>query len=77
MPDSLYNEVAGNAWDRCFPVNFAKFLRTLFYRTPLVATSAYLQNYVLLSDEKSISNLFEANGIVILLMIASYINDFI
>ena len=23
-------------WRRCFPVNFAKFLRTLFYRTPLV-----------------------------------------
>ena len=22
-------------WRRCFPVNFAKFLRTLFYRTPL------------------------------------------
>ena len=42
-----------------------------------MATSAYLQNYVLPSDEKSISNLFEANGIVILLMIALYINDFI
>ena len=27
-------------WHRCFPVNFAKFLRTLFsYRTPLVAAS--------------------------------------
>ena len=23
-------------WNRCFPVNFAKFLRTPFYRTPLV-----------------------------------------
>ena len=22
-------------WHRCFPVNLAKFLRTLFYRTPL------------------------------------------
>ena len=22
-------------WHRCFPVNFAKFLRTFFYRTPL------------------------------------------
>ena len=42
-----------------------------------MATFAYLQNYVLLSDEKSISNLFEANGIEILLMIASYINDFV
>ena len=27
-------------WHRCFPVNFAKFLRTLFFhRTPLVAAS--------------------------------------
>ena len=28
-------------WHRCFPVNFADFLRTPFYRTPLVATSQY------------------------------------
>ena len=26
-------------WHRFFPVNFAKFLRTYFYRTPLVAAS--------------------------------------
>ena len=26
-------------WHRCFPVNFAKFLRTLFYRAILVAAS--------------------------------------
>ena len=26
-------------WHRCFPVNFAKFLRTPFYITPLVAAS--------------------------------------
>ena len=26
-------------WHRCFPVNFAKFLRTPFHRTPLVAAS--------------------------------------
>ena len=26
-------------WHRYFPVNFAKFLRTLFYRPPLVAAS--------------------------------------
>ena len=26
-------------WHRCFPVNFAKFLRTSFYRTLLVASS--------------------------------------
>ena len=26
-------------WHRCFPVNFVKFLRTHFYRTPPVAAS--------------------------------------
>ena len=26
-------------WRRCFPVNFTIFLRTAFYRTPLVAAS--------------------------------------
>ena len=29
-------------WNRCFPVNSVKFLRTLFYRTPLVAASGGL-----------------------------------
>ena len=28
----------------CFPVNPAKFLRTTFYRTPLMATSGFLTN---------------------------------
>ena len=27
-------------WHWCFPVNFVKYLRTHFYRTPLVAASA-------------------------------------
>ena len=40
----FFNKVAGlgraillkkNFWHRCFPVNFVKFLRTPFYRTPL------------------------------------------
>ena len=26
-------------WQSCFPVNFVKFLRTPFYRTPLVVPS--------------------------------------
>ena len=43
----FFNKVAGirpatlltkRLWYRCFPVNFAKFLRILFYRTPPVAT---------------------------------------
>ena len=28
---SFFNKVAGGAWHRCFPVNFAKFLRTAFF----------------------------------------------
>ena len=31
-------------WHRCFPVNFAKFLRTpFFHRTPLVAASIIIR----------------------------------
>ena len=36
----FFHKVAGpnllkkRLWHRCFPVNFAKFLRTPFYRTP-------------------------------------------
>ena len=32
-------------WLRCFPVNFVKFLRNLFHRTPLVAASFYISIY--------------------------------
>ena len=41
--DSFFNKVVGlrpvtllkkSLWHSCFPVNFAKFLRTLFHRTP-------------------------------------------
>ena len=40
----FFNKLAGlrpapllnkRLWRKCFPVNFVKFLRTLFYRTPL------------------------------------------
>ena len=39
MLESLFNKVAGlqakkRSQDRCFPVNFAKLLRNLFYKTP-------------------------------------------
>ena len=46
---SFFNKVAGllrlvtllkkKLWHRCFPVNFVKYLRTFFYRTPSVAAS--------------------------------------
>ena len=44
MSEPLFNKVAGlrppallknRLWQRCFPVNFAKFLRTPFYRPTL------------------------------------------
>ena len=35
----------------CFPVKFAKFLRTpFFYRTPLMAASAWLQQEIMPVD---------------------------
>ena len=49
----FFNKVAGlrsanllkmSLWHRYFPVNFAKFLRTLFLRSPLVAVSANFQD---------------------------------
>ena len=39
---------------RCFPVNIAKFLRTVFYRTPLVAASLKCSRY----QEMQISGFF-------------------
>ena len=47
MPESLFwqgcrlvwNFIEKRLWHRCFPVNFAKFLTALFYRTPLVTAS--------------------------------------
>ena len=44
----LFNKIAGlrpatllkwRPWHKCFPGNFAKVLKNLFYRTPLVAAS--------------------------------------
>ena len=37
--EKLFLEILQNSQENCFPVNFAKFLRTPFYRTPLVAAS--------------------------------------
>ena len=48
----LFNKVAGlqgssfikkRIQNRCFPVNNAKFLKTLFYKTPPVATSGLIK----------------------------------
>ena len=51
----FYKKVAGpepatllkmRLWRRCFPINFAKFLRTLFHRTPLKDCSSAIQNFL-------------------------------
>ena len=46
MLESLFNNVAYP--EACFPVNFAKLLRTCFYRTAPVAATGYsgLYNFV-------------------------------
>ena len=50
MLESLFKKVAGlrlatlikkKLQQRCYPVNIAKFLRTVFYRTPPAAASDY------------------------------------
>ena len=33
-------------WHRCFPMNFTMFLRTSFYRTPLVAASYKIKEII-------------------------------
>ena len=40
-----HNFIKKRLWHRCFPVNFAKFLRTAFYRTPLLAASESHRHY--------------------------------
>ena len=51
VPESLFNKVAGlrhvtflkkRLWHRCFPMNFAKLLRTPFLKSTLVAASIYI-----------------------------------
>ena len=43
-PATLLNTILRH---RCFPVNFGKLLRTLYYRTPLVAASSYQRTVIL------------------------------
>ena len=38
---SLQLDLKKRLWHSCFPVNFTIFLRTLFYRTPLVVASGF------------------------------------
>ena len=66
----FFNKVAGlrpaillkrRLWHRCFPMNFAKFLRTpFFYRTPPVAASATGIFHKLVSYEKLVSYMSNA-----------------
>ena len=54
MPESLFTKAAGlrsEIWYRCFPVNFAKFLKTTFLTEHLlVAASDYFLCQVVNSD---------------------------
>ena len=67
MPESLFAPLLKKRlWRRCFPVNFVKFLRTLFlYRTPLVAASVRSKVYhklSLFSLKRSVSQTFKSSS---------------
>ena len=47
-------------WHRCFPVNFAKFLRPVFYRTPPLVVSD-LQSEGVLVTRDVFGKYFESN----------------
>ena len=50
-------------WHRCFPVNFAKFLRTpFFYRTPLVAAFAIIWLFFEFWEHFSLLRFFSKAG---------------
>ena len=57
MPEAVYNFIKIETCRRCFPVSFAKFLRTPFlYRAPLVAASSASEDY--LSEKEETWSLF-------------------
>ena len=58
LPSTLLKK---RLWHKCFPVNFAKFLRTPFYRTPPVAASLYWKPvYFLQKFDNHVTRIFAA-----------------
>ena len=68
----FYNKVAGpepatllkkRLWHRCFPMNFAKFLRTLFHRTPLNDCFSTMQHFLAENPSKVLNGQQQHKGV--------------
>ena len=68
----FYNKVAGpepatllkvTLWHRCFPINFAKFLRTPFHRTPLNDCSSTIQHFLAENTSKVLNGQQQNKGV--------------
>ena len=68
----FYNKVAGpepatllkkRLWHRCFPMNFAKFLRTPFHRTPLNDCFSTIQHFLAENPSKVLNGQQQHKGV--------------
>ena len=68
----FYNKVAGpepatllekRLWHRCFPMNFAKFLRTSFHRTPLNDCFSTIQHFLAENPSKLLNGQQQHKGV--------------
>ena len=68
----FYNKVAGldpatllkkRLWYRCFPMNFAKFLRTPFHRTPLNDCFSTIQHFLAENPSKVLNGQQQDKGV--------------
>ena len=68
----FYNKVTGlgpatllkkRLWHRCFPMNFAKFLRTPFHRTPLDNSFSTIQHFLAENPGKVLNGQQQHKGV--------------
>ena len=68
----FYNKVAGpepatllkiRLWHRCFPMNFAKFLRAPFHRTPLNDCFSTIQHFLAENPSKVLNGQQQHKGV--------------
>ena len=68
----FYNKVAGpdpatlskkRLWHKCFPTNFAKFLRTPFHRTPLNDCFSTIQHFLAENPSKLLNGQQQHKGV--------------
>ena len=69
----FYNKVAGlklatllkkRLWHRCFPMNFAKFLRKPFHRTPLNDCFSTIQHFLAENPSKVLNGQQQHKGVI-------------